>query len=313
MSRGIDVFSAYQNVTNWHSVRAAGYEFAYIKVSDGVTTRDERGWGRAARAAGVASGGYHYAQFGDAIRQANLLVDRCEATGATALAPCLDLESPFTPNQAAINFAIAFLRQVRARGHRPCLYANNSMMNTLRGPVLAAVPETWLWVARYAGNNSTAILRPTGLWHVHQYSQAGHVPGISASSVDLNDGAIPFNSGGGAPAPPAPNLSIYYTEDSIMRVPAGGAENAPTNVSIPVCALREHDLVVAPRNKSVVIYNNYNWSIEPGKGTGGNQFSGKPYAVSTNQGGSWIVPRGTSKIDLWYWADDEFTVGVFPR
>ncbi len=186
MSQGIDVFTAYQTVTDWHSVRGAGIEFAYVKVSDGDEDRADNGWGPAGRAAGIAMGAYHYAQPGDPVAQANRLCDRAIQVGMTDLAPALDLESPFTPGQPAIDFAVAFVRQVRARGLRPCLYANDNMMRTVRGPVKAAVPETWIWVARYGANPSVQY----DLW---QYSSSGHIPGISASSVDLDQGTIPHN------------------------------------------------------------------------------------------------------------------------
>lgn len=187
MANGIDVYSAYQTVHNWRSVRNAGYEFCYVKLSDGVSPRNEAGYIGGGKRAGIKMGGYHYAQFGNATTQANYFINRCERYGALDLAPALDLEAPFVANQTAINFAVEFCRQVKRRGHRPCLYANNSMMKTVRGPVLAAVPDTIIWVARYGANPSVG-------WSVWQHSQSGHVPGISASSVDLNTGAIPLNT-----------------------------------------------------------------------------------------------------------------------
>ena len=186
MANGIDVYSQYQKVSNWNSVRSAGTDFVYIKLSDGTATRNEAGYTAGAKAAGLKVGGYHYAEPGDPVAQANLFINLCEQHGATDLAPALDLEAPFTPNQAAINFAIAFLRQVKARGHQPCLYGNNAMLSAVRAPVLAAVPGTLIWAARYGAN-------PTVGYDFWQWSDAGKVPGISASSVDLNKGNIPFN------------------------------------------------------------------------------------------------------------------------
>lgn len=191
---GIDIYSRFQTVTNARSVRGSGRQFCYVKLSDGMTTRSDSGYCASLRGAGLAVGAYHYAQPGDPIAQANLLVNRAAACGATGLAPCLDLESPFTPNRTAINFAVAFVRQVRARGHRPCLYANNSMMRTVRSAVLAAVPETIIWVARYGASPSV----PYAVW---QYSQSGRVPGISAGSVDLDRGVVPYNVANLAAAP----------------------------------------------------------------------------------------------------------------
>lgn len=188
MALGIDVYTAYQNVTDWSAVRRSGVEFCYVKVSDGLTTRNTNGYGRTGHAAGVAMGAYHFAQAGDPVRQANLLCDRVAAEGLIDLRPALDAEAPGTTNAA---FCIAFLRQVIARGYRPCMYASNSTFVNIGAAVDAAVPDVRRWVARYAGLTSTEKLRPSVRWDVHQFSQAGRIPGISGT-VDLNDGTAPL-------------------------------------------------------------------------------------------------------------------------
>lgn len=186
MADGIDVYTRYQTVNDWRAVRTAGKQFCYVKVSDGTTVKDHGNYGINGTAAGVVMGAYHYAQPGDPIRQANILCDQAERAGLTGLAPALDLESPFVANNVARDFAITFLRQVKARGHRPCLYANNSMLTALLGAVRNAVPDVVVWVARYGAT-------PTVPWDVWQHADNGRVPGIAASSVDLNTGAIPYN------------------------------------------------------------------------------------------------------------------------
>jgi GH25 family lysozyme M1 (1,4-beta-N-acetylmuramidase) len=301
VAEGIDVYTRYQSVTDWHAVRNAGYEFCYVKVSDGDENRDDNGYGPAGRAAGLAMGGYHYAQFGDPVAQANRLVDRVAAAGLTDLAPALDLESPFTPGQAAIDFTVAFLRQVRDRGQRPCLYGNNSMLSTVLGPAKAAVPEAAIWAARYGA-------APTVPYDVWQWSSSGSVPGISASAVDLNRGAVPVNS--------ANSVATLYPEDAMARLPRGGGEGGvayATNYQLAVSMLREHDVVVAPGDMPVVIYASYHWDWNAG--TGGNPVAdpNNPVVVPVQGAYSYIVPKGTGKVDLVYWSDDDFTVLVTPR
>jgi len=185
MSEGVDVYGKYNKITDFAKVRAAGIEFAYVKLSDGVTTREDYGYVNGFRTHNIAVGGYHYAQFGDPIAQANLIVDRCLAYGATDLAPALDLESPFVPDEHALSFSIDFLNQIEKRGYQPCFYANQSMMNSLREPILRAVPNTYIWLARYGAN-------PTGAFDLHQYTSSGTVPGI-IGSVDRNRGITPYN------------------------------------------------------------------------------------------------------------------------
>ncbi|WP_158882006.1 glycoside hydrolase family 25 protein [Amycolatopsis anabasis] len=221
MAKGIDVYTRYQRVYNWHQVRAAGYEWVYIKVSDGNANRPDNGYAQGAKAATMKAGAYHYAQPGDPIAQANRLADRAEQIGATDLAPALDLEHPFVPSRAAIDFAIRFLLQIRARGHRPCLYANNAMLKVILGPVRAAVPEVIVWAARYGAEPSV----PYDVW---QHSQHGHVPGISAGSVDLNQGAIPLNR---SAAPPSPT-----PEEDMPSVLLPPGEYASATIVVPKSA-----------------------------------------------------------------------------
>lgn len=203
MAEGIDVYTAYQTVTSWSAVRNAGKTFAYIKVSDGTKTRADGGYAAGAKAAGVLAGAYHYAQPGDAVAQANLLVDRAVAIGATDLAPALDLESPFTTNATAVNFAQAFLTQVKNRGHVPCIYGSNSMLAYVL-PKLN-VPGLKIWVARYGAN-------PTVGYDIWQYADNGSVAGISASGVDLNKGNPPLNKQASAPTQTSGATSVVVLE-----------------------------------------------------------------------------------------------------
>ena len=72
---------------------------------------------------------------------------------------------------------------MKARGHRPCLYASDSMLKVLRTPAIVAAPETLIWAARYGGEPS----KPYDVW---QHSSTGKVPGITASA-----GVVPWRYG----------------------------------------------------------------------------------------------------------------------
>jgi GH25 family lysozyme M1 (1,4-beta-N-acetylmuramidase) len=191
MTEGLDVYGRYNNVTNWGSVNGAK-DFVWIKVSDGTTLQNglginyDYGYAGPAVASGLIAGGYHYAQFGNPVTQADMFIDRCEALGLIKLSPMLDLESPFVANQAAIDFAIAFCNRVLARNHTPSLYANNSMLTTIRGPFKAAVPESWIVVARYGAN-------PTVSYDTWQFTSSGSCPGV-VGNVDLDTGTLPLNN-----------------------------------------------------------------------------------------------------------------------
>ena len=323
---GIDVYERYQRVTSWSAVRAAGKRFVYIKVSDGNSNRSDAGYARGAKAAGIYAGGYHYAQFGDPVAQANRLVDRCIATGATDLAPCLDLESPFGANAHAADFAVRFLRQIKRRGFRPCLYANNSMMKAVQPRVKREVPDTYFWVARYAGNTSTAKLRPAGVtWHLHQYSQYGLVNGIGGR-VDLNDGIIPLNKTQTAPKPKTPedeaHMKPLYKGGKLK--PGGATKLAYTTVAFdPNYA---HCLTIAPGvGGGVHIASINTWKWQPKKARqerhgksvtqpGGVGALAKNEWIQEHSAGTYYVPKGVAKVDIAYATEvSGGTLGVFRR
>lgn len=187
MAEGIDVYTKYQQVTDFYAL-ARTRQFCYVKTSDGGATRDTASYGPRGRQAGVKMGGYHYAQPGSPEGQADLFITACESGWLLDLAPALDLEDPFTPGPDAADFAIRFLKRVRSKGHRPCLYGNNAMLfgpNGIAAAVRAAVPDVLVWCARYGGD-------PSGDYDVHQYSDKGTVSGV-AGTVDTNRGVLPLN------------------------------------------------------------------------------------------------------------------------
>jgi GH25 family lysozyme M1 (1,4-beta-N-acetylmuramidase) len=190
---GIDIYSKFQTVTDWNQVRAADIGWCYQKVSDGTGTRIVQSPADG-RAAGVLQGGYHFSQVGDPVEQANLLVDRCTTLGLLDLNPALDLEDnppgsslPNIPDSQKADWAVAFGRQVMARGHGFTLYANDSTWGLIRSRVTSAIPEVFRWVARYRTSP------PDNPWDAWQYTSSGSVPGIAAGSVDRNKGKIPLN------------------------------------------------------------------------------------------------------------------------
>lgn len=212
MSRGIDIHPYYQrSVSSWASVKkavswvyvkASDGGAAYIKRVDGVTYRPDTHVGNAKRA-GLPVGAYHYAQFGDPVAQANVLIAEHRRLGAT-LPPMLDLEAPFTPNQVARDFAIKFLRRLEAAGeYRPVVYMSSAFAKELR-------PDRWgivgliIWIASYSVNDGRRHALTGGYpgrVDIHQFTSRGRVAGM-AGDVDLNEATIAL--GAAQPAKPAP-------------------------------------------------------------------------------------------------------------
>jgi len=194
MARGTDVHPYYQRGLNWKA--APDIHFVWVKVSDGGSAYSTVQQGvkyvpdthvAGAKAAGLPVGGYHYAQLGPAAEaQADILVREVRRLGATGVAPMLDLETPFTPNAAAKDFAIRFCNRVAAAGFRPAVYMSASFAKVLR-PDQWGIPGLVIVIARYgAVPEAPGSAQYLGRYDVHQYSSSGSLPG-SAGAVDLDD------------------------------------------------------------------------------------------------------------------------------
>lgn len=306
MAEGVDLFGLYNTVTDWRAVRDSGIEFAWIKLSDGDTNRDDYGYVAAGRGVGIAMGGYHYAQPGDPVAQANRLVDRCIATGALELAPALDLESPFVPGPAAVNFAVGFLRQLAARGHVPVFYANNNMLSGVLNAVRAAVPDVKVWGAAYGSNLTVPH-------DVHQYTSTGSVPGI-VGNVDRNTGSILRNTGTAAPTVSATTPTTTQKGAEIMDPIHVPASDSPTAVRVEsLTGSPTTGLIIRPKlnrdglaNSPVFVSNVYAWGSDK-SGVGGNpaaQPGYNPRLVSAH----WIPLPGALWADVEYACHDGFDI-----
>lgn len=200
MSLGIDIHPYYQQGINWSTVlNASDVEWVYVKASDGgaayaktvggVTYRPDTHVA-GAKSVGLPVGVYHYAQFGDPVAQADILIEQHRRLGA-ALPPMLDLEDPFTGDTAASNFGKAFLNRIAQAGYRPVLYCSSSHAKNMR-PDLWGIPGLVVWIASYGPNNGRQNALTGGYpgrVDIHQYTSVGQVAGINAN-VDLNRGYV---------------------------------------------------------------------------------------------------------------------------
>lgn len=153
--------------------------------------------------------------------------------------------------------------------------------------------------------------------HVHIWQDNNTQVQVGGITCDRNLILKDLVSAATVLAPTSDTLAALYTEDSLMRVARGGAAGGidkAVNVQLAVSMLREHDIVIAPGDQSVILYGAYNWSWND-KGTGGNPVADPnlPIEVKAKGSYSFIAPKGTGKVDLVFWSDDDFTVGVFPR
>jgi len=194
-AEGIDA-SHWQGSIDWSQVAGAGKKFVFLKVSEGTAYTDPTyGANRSgARAAGIATGGYHFARpdstAGDAVAEARAFL--AAATFASNdLRPVLDIEVNGGLGVAALQQWVRdWLDEAyRLTGRRAIIYTgpsfwSNSMGNT---QAIAQAGYTTLWIANWGVSSPTVpAANWAGYgWSFWQYSSCGSVSGISGC-VDLD-------------------------------------------------------------------------------------------------------------------------------
>lgn len=181
--RGIDV-SHHQGAIDWTAVARDDVAFAYLKASEGGDHRDRlfaENW-RSARAAGVATGAYHFFTFcRSGAEQARNFIAAVPVE-ADALPPAVDLEfggnCGARPDGAAMRVELdAFLIAVENAYAKPALlYVTPEFFDAYR----ESLPARALW-------RRSIVRAPDARasWAVWQYHNRARVDGI-VGPVDLN-------------------------------------------------------------------------------------------------------------------------------
>ena len=192
---GIDV-SHHQNAIDWAQVAGSGIRFAIAKASEGTGYVDPLfSTNRAdAMAAGITFGAYHFARPDlhpfNPVPEADHFVDTAQLAPGNIL-PVLDLERSGELSPAELtDWVLQWLDRVTERtGVRPIVYTSpNGWKDRMADTTaIADAGYTVLWVAHWG------VAAPTlpandwqgNGWTIWQYSNCGHVPGISGC-VDLD-------------------------------------------------------------------------------------------------------------------------------
>lgn len=190
---GIDV-SVHQGTIDWERVRAAGVQFAIIRVGyrgygNGAVYEDENYYANVegALAAGLQVGVYFYSQAvntDEAREEAKFVLDRLGGYDIT-YPVVFDWELPAEPNRVAevdgetlTDCAIAFCDVIETYGYRPCVYFNQSF--GYQKFDLTRLMDYEFWLAEYS--DVPTFAHEVQMW---QYSSTGTVDGID-TIVDLN-------------------------------------------------------------------------------------------------------------------------------
>jgi lysozyme len=181
---GIDV-SHYQGLVDWGRVKTAGMAFAFAKATEGVNVNDATfatNWS-GMKNAGLLRGAYHFfrpAQ--DAAAQARSFLQAVSLSPGD-LAPVLDVETLDGVSNDTLQSGVrTWLDSVAAQTHMtPTIYASPGFWNGHLSGDFSSYP---LWVAQY-GVSAPHLPRGWTNWNFWQYSQSGHVDGVSGA-VDLD-------------------------------------------------------------------------------------------------------------------------------
>jgi len=205
-TKGVDV--SYHNGTiDWAKVKAAGNEFAFVRISDGTGFRDPQfatNWA-GARAAGMIRGIYQFFRPSqDVVAQADMVIAAAGTPAPGDLPPVIDVEATgnLSPASVAARVRIWVDRVKAATGIDPIVYTGKFFWrDQVGGPTSFA--RNPLWIAQYT-TLCPDLTPPWDTWAFWQYSDTGSVPGLSGGvDVDRFNGsldelrALAGGSGGG--------------------------------------------------------------------------------------------------------------------
>lgn len=161
----------------FHSLAAAGFQFVYLKASQGLTSTDPlfKAWWPRARAAGLIRGAYHFFDpDADPVAQADHLMAQADLESGD-LPFCLDVE---TDGQHVGANALKAAEHIKKEtGYWPWIYASDSFyQDRLKGYFTEGLHT--LWIARYGH-------APATRYDCWQYSEEGRTPSIS-HALDLD-------------------------------------------------------------------------------------------------------------------------------
>ena len=191
---GIDVTYHQQDI-DWAKVKAAGIEFAIIRVSDGSTFQDPKfaTYWADSRAAGVRHGAYQlFRPAEDALAQADLLLSKIGSKlESDDLPPVLDVEvtGNQTPAQIQAQMRIWVDHVRSAVGRDPIILTPRNFWATNGSGDFASAP---LWTIDINQTTCPNIADGWPTWTFWQHSYTGRIDGITVDvALDSFNGDLP--------------------------------------------------------------------------------------------------------------------------
>ncbi|HEX7704321.1 MAG TPA: GH25 family lysozyme [Kofleriaceae bacterium] len=221
-TKGIDV-SYYQGSINWTSVKNAGYQFTFVRVSDGTGFHDPKfaTYWPAAKSAGLIRGAYQFFRPAQNVTaQADLLIAALGGVYTPGdLPPVIDVEDAGGESAATVASKIRqWVDYVKLHlGVDPIVYTGKYFWRDQVGGPTTFVNNA-LWIAQYT-SLCPDLPAPWTKWTFWQNSETGSVSGISGQ-MDTNffNGSLAdlqafANSSGSTTMPPPPSTCSSATLD----------------------------------------------------------------------------------------------------
>ena len=187
--KGIDL-SHWNQVNDWDAIRKAGFEFCFIKATEGTYFLDNTYKARKdkVRKAGMLLGAYHFAGATDPVKEADWFLENVGDLQSGEIV-ILDYETHKLADPAS--WSLKWLTRVEEKlGFKPMLYTYHEFLKKYDWSKVSK-NNNGLWAARYGLQTPfpNPLMKPaTGSWSFYaiwQFCSKGTVPGIKGN-VDLN-------------------------------------------------------------------------------------------------------------------------------
>ena len=248
--KGVDV-SHWNPILNWAAIKAAGYDFAFIKATESPNYMPPDGVDdklllhvRGAEDAGILWGPYHFWRYygtgGPEGQIDAFLANVFGGGGPTCKYIVLDVEDTAAPKNTVetrrrLARSLVYLDEKLPTGYEVLIYTARWWWDpwignddvTLENGTRVSFTQWPLWVAHYTHNPAIAPYLPrTGSWTdylFYQYTSSGNILNAGDPTIDLNFTRLTLAQIAHDSTPPAPTIEERIA-DLETRVTALEAE-----------------------------------------------------------------------------------------